>query len=115
MTLEYREKDGLLYPEVETEERTAWYGMYGRLRRNYLEQYRPADFMMKMLAGELEQHCLETEQEADELEQSLLRQMAERDRISEGLKAEDQLLWVQKMNLLREQVRETVLSQVVYR
>lgn len=115
MTLEYREKDGLMYPELETAETTVQYGMYGRLRRNYLEQNRPADFMIKMLAGELEQHCLETDREAEELEQNLIRMMAERDGISEELKAKDQLLWVQKMNLLRGQARETVLSQVVYR
>ena len=59
-------------------------------------------------------HCAEIESAAEEMLDLLVTQLAERNGVTERLKAEDQMEWVRQMNLYRSQAEEVVLADLIY-
>ncbi len=67
-----------------------------------------------LLSGELKKHLLMIQEQAEEKFDLLVEQMAKREGVTEQLKAQDQMLWVRKMNNIRNVAEEIVLKEVVY-
>jgi hypothetical protein len=67
-----------------------------------------------LLSGKLDAHLVEIDQQAEELFSRLVQQMAEREGITERLKAENQMEWVGKMNNIRNAAEEIVFSELIY-
>ena len=117
MKLEYHEgPDGLLYPNLtipgEDEERTL--GKYGKLRQKYLLENKSSLVQALVLKGQWWTHLWEVDEQAQKMEDELVSQMAAQQGVTEALKAENQLLWVQQMNNLMQAVQETVLNDLIY-
>ena len=89
-------------------------GKYGHLRQTYLREYRPGLYNALSLNGTLYRHLAEVDQTCYERGDLLVRQMAEREGITEALKASDQMAWVGHMNNIRSRAEEIVLAEVVY-
>jgi len=89
-------------------------GRYGRMRKAYLEEHRPGLYERLLLSGKLYEHLSKIDTCCAERMDRMVRQMAEAEGISEGLKAKDQLSWVGRMNNIRQQVEEVVLEEIVY-
>ena len=89
-------------------------GRYGRLRQTYLREHRSALYNTMLLNGTLNRHLAETDQICSERMERLVTQMAQREGVTEALKASDQTEWVGRMNNIRNRVEEIVLSEVVY-
>ncbi|MBR1391242.1 MAG: TnpV protein [Lachnospiraceae bacterium] len=100
-----------LLPNEEPEEPLT---KYGRMRLKFLEEHHRGIFSAMILEGELKAHCLMIQKQADELMETITRQMAEADGVNEELKATDQMSWVRKMNNIRYSAEEFVLREVVY-
>ena len=67
-----------------------------------------------LTAGELAQHLSEVDQQAQEMLELLVRQMAQEQGITEQMKAEDQMAWVGAMNNVRSAAEEVVMREVVF-
>ena len=95
------------------EEETQPIGMWGRKRLDYLKKHRQALYMTLLVSGKLNSHLVEVDNQATEIFYQLMKQLAEREGITEQLKAEDQMLWVQRMNNIRNRVEEIVNSEEI--
>lgn len=89
-------------------------GKYGLLRQRYLEENRPGLYTRLMLSGKLMEHLQEIEQTAQNRLESLMSQLSMQSSVTEELKAQDQLAWVQQMNALQAQAEEMILSELIY-
>ena len=117
----YNEENGLYYelvgdyylPLLATPEAPSL-GIWGRRRHRYLKEHRPVIYNTMLLSGKLFTHLAEVDQQAKELHDSLLKQMAIQAGITEQLKAQDQMAWVQQMNAIDAQVREIIDHDLIY-
>ena len=114
MELTYRQEGDYLLPNVTAPE-SPRIGKYGMLRRDFLRKHRDPIYTGMMLAGTLNSHLEETDRTANELLDRLISQMAQKEGVTESLKASDQMLWVQRMNSIQSRAEETVLSELIYR
>ena len=89
-------------------------GKFGRLRRRYLKEHRKPVYTEMVLSGKLNEHLAEVDQTCYERIDRLVKQMAEREGVTEALKVSDQMAWVGHMNNIRSRAEEIVLSEVVY-
>jgi len=87
---------------------------FGLMRKSYLENYRRGIYSGLLLSGELKKHLLMIQEQAEEKFDLLVEQMAKREGVTEQLKAQDQMLWVRKMNNIRNVAEEIVLKEAVY-
>ena len=95
--------------------RTGNIGKYGRLRLQYLEEYHKAECMLMRINNELTSHLLDIEDECRTRVESLVEQMPKKENITEELKANNQLEWVQKMNNIKNRAEEIAYNEIIYR
>ena len=88
---------------------------FGLMRRYYLENYRRGIYSGLLLSGKLKEHLLTVQEQAEERFDVLVKQLAKQEGVTEQLKAEDQLLWVKKINGIRERAEEMVREEMIYR
>ena len=89
-------------------------GKYGRMRKHYLKEHRRVLYTNLLVTGKLFQHLAEIEHVCEERMDLLTRQMAEREGVTEALKAADQMEWVCRMNNIQNRAEEIVLSELIY-
>ena len=107
--------DGIYYPNLVSTDEEPHYGKYGMLRKTYLKEHRPAMYSLYMLDDRLTEHLNLVDDEAQERMGILVRQMIERQGITEELKACDQMEWVRAVNGIRNMAEEIVLNELIYR
>ena len=88
-------------------------GIWGERRRRFLRDHRRPFYTSLLMTGKLNAHLEEVDQSATEMEERLTAQLAEREHVTEALKAEDQMAWVQAMNSIRNRVEEIVRRELV--
>ena len=76
-------------------------GLWGRKRLDYIKKHCQALYITLMVSGKLNSHLVEVDNQATEIFDRLMKQLAEKEDITEQLKAEDQMEWVQCMNNIR--------------
>ena len=89
-------------------------GVWGQRRLHYLKHHRKVLYYNLLTSGKLHSHLADVDEQAQDLFSRLVKQYAEKEGITEQLKATDQMKWVQKMNSIRERVTEAVNSDVVF-
>ena len=89
-------------------------GVWGQRRLHYLKHHRKVMYYNLLTSGKLHSHLADIEEQAQDLFSRLIKEYAEKEGITEQLKATDQMKWVQKMNNIRERVMEIVYTDVVY-
>ena len=106
--------DGMLYPNLilEPQEHRP-IGRWGRMHRAYLEAERPGLYERLILNGTLDRHLADAEERARAMLERLISQMAQMEGITEGLKAADQMKWVQRMNSIRNRAEEIVKQEII--
>jgi len=118
----YDEKNGLSYtlhgdyylPDLVLNEDEPTYGKYGLLRKQFLREYRPMRYQNLLLSGRLTAHLNQIDREATEQVEVLMKQMADKQGVTEELKMQDQMKWVGLMNNIKASVEEIVLKEIVY-
>ena len=105
--------DGMLYPNLilDTQEHRP-IGRWGRMHRAYLEAEHPGLYERLILNGTLDRHLADAEERVKSMLERLIGQMARQEGITEGLKATDQMKWIQRMNSIRNQAEEIVRKEV---
>ncbi len=104
--------DGIYYPNLISTDEEPHYGKYGMMRKTYLKEHRPAMYSLYMLEDRLTEHLNTVDNEAQERMGILVRQMMERQGITEELKACDQMEWVRAVNNIRNVAEEIVLKRI---
>lgn len=94
--------------------RTGNIGKYGRLKLNYMKKYKILEYTEMLLSNELKSYLLDIEDECKEKLDILIKQMAEKENVTEELKANNQMEWVQKMNNIKSRAEEIILNEIIY-
>mgnify|MGYP003304822449 CR=1 FL=1 len=89
-------------------------GIWGQRRLNYLKHHRKVLYYNLLTSGKLHSHLADIEEQAQDLFSRLVKEHAEKEGITEQLKATDPMKWVQKINNIRECVMETVNVELVF-
>lgn len=89
-------------------------GRYGRLRLQYLKENKRAEYTLLLVNGELQKHLMGIDQQANERLELLIKQMAEKENVTEELKAIDQLKWVGLMNNIKHSAEEIIFEELIY-
>ena len=90
-------------------------GVWGFRYYNYLKKSHPSTVGVMRMNGTLEKYLQEVNREAAEMLESLIRQYAKAEGVTEVLKQADQLEWVCRMNNIRNRAEEVVLNEIIYR
>ena len=96
------------------EEITQPIGMWGRKRLRYIKEHRLVLHTTLLLSGKLNSHLVEIDNRATEIFEQLVKQLAEKEGITERLKAQDQMAWVGAMNNIRNRAEEIVNAEVIF-
>ena len=113
MKLTYHDENGYLIPDLIAPD-SPTIGVWGMRRLAYLRQHRRLIYSGMLMTGTLNAHLEEIDRAAEEMTELLMAQMAEREGVTEQLKAEDQMAWVQAMNSIRSRAEEIVLAELIY-
>ena len=89
-------------------------GRYAQMRREFLKEHHRVLYYNLLTRGELTQHLAEVEQRASKMEETILSQMAQKEGVTEQMKAEDMMKWVRLMNALRSSAQEIVKAEVIF-
>lgn len=96
------------------EEKQANIGVWGQRRLRYLKQHHRVLYYNLLTSGKLHSHLADTEEQAQALFSRLVKEYAEKEGVTEQLKATDQMAWVRKMNNIRNRAAEMVNNEVIY-
>lgn len=89
-------------------------GIWGQRHARYLKQHHKILYYNLLTSGKLNAHLTEIDRQAEGLFFRLVNQMAEREGVTERLKAENQMEWVRQMNSIRNRVSEIVYAKIIY-
>ena len=115
MNLAYKKNGDYQIPMLQMDEQPeGTLTKYGQIRKNYLKEHKKGVYNGLLLKGKLTEHLLMIQEQAEQRMERLTEQMKEDQGVTEQLKAENQLLWVQRMNNIRQSVEEIVLKELIY-
>lgn len=89
-------------------------GIWGRKHQQYLREYRPILYSNLVLSGRLYSYLADIDTQARNKLSLIATQLAEKESITEELKAQDQMAWVRAMNNIRNRAEEIVLKELIY-
>lgn len=88
-------------------------GYWGRKHKEYIKQYKPAFYTTLLTQCKLNSYLHDVDVRATEMYDTLVKQLAKQEGVTEKLKATDMMLWVQAMNNITNQAREIVLLEIM--
>ncbi len=119
----YDEKNGLWYelrgdyyipclklPEEEQQP----IGIWGQRHLRYIKQNRKVLYLNLLTSGNLNRYLSDLDKQAEEMFSRLVKQMAEREGVTEQLKAENQMEWVGRMNNIRSRAKEVINNELIF-
>ena len=89
-------------------------GKWGRMRRTYLKEHRSGTYSEMLLTGTLMQHLSEIEETAERRMEELMESLKKKYHLTEQMKSENQMQWVQMMNNLRATAEEMIQTELIY-
>ena len=116
MNITYRQVNDYLIPNLTLppEETSIRLGKWGMLHKDYLKNHKPVLFATLLTQGKLYQHCAQIDTQAQQMFNTLVAQMTKSENITEHLKSQNQLEWVQRMNSIQEKASEIVRKELIY-
>ena len=89
-------------------------GIWGQRHLRYLKQHRKTVYADLLTNGKLNGYLADLHEQAEDMFLRLVKELAEKEGITETLKAKDQMLWVQRMNAVRDTATEIVNNDLIY-
>ena len=80
----------------------------------YLKEHKQLVYLNLLTSGRLNEYLSSVDEQAEDMFSRLVKEYADRQEVTEQLKAENQILWVQKMNNIQTCVREVVEREIIY-
>ena len=97
------------------EEKEANISIWAMRHKRYLKQNHKVLYYNLMTSGKLNSYLVDIEQQAQDLFPRLVKDLAAKENVTENLKATDQMLWVRKMNNIRNRATEIVNADIIYK
>ena len=89
-------------------------GVWGQRHLRYLKQHRKALYTNLLTSGKLNSYLADIDKQAEDMFSRLVKQLTEREGVTEQLKAENSMLWVQTMNSIRNRAMDIVNEEIIY-
>lgn len=89
-------------------------GIWGRRHKRYLKEYKNITYKTLLISGKLDSYLADINEQAENMLYRLVKEMAAKENVTEQLKAENQMLWVQLMNNIRNRAEEVVNNEIIY-
>lgn len=89
-------------------------GYWGRKHKEYIKQHKPSFYTTLLTQCKLNSYLHDLDVRATEMYDTLVKQLAEKENVTENLKATDMMLWVRKMNNIRNRITEIVNKEIIY-
>ena len=96
------------------EEKEANIGIWAMQHKRYLKQHHKVLYYNLLTSGKLNSYLADIEQQAQNLFSRLVKDLAEKENVTDELKSTDMMLWVQKMNNIRNRATEKVNTELIY-
>ena len=97
------------------EEKEANIGVWAMRHKRYLKQNHKVFYYNLLTSGKLNSYLADIEQQAQDLFLRLVKDLAEKENVTEELKSTDQILWARKMNNIRNRATEIVNADIIYK
>ena len=97
-----------------SEEETQPIGLWGQRHKQYLKEHRHIVYTTMLIDGTLNRYLADINQQAEQMFHRLIEEMAQKQGVTEQLKAENQMEWVQQMNACKAQAEEIVKFELIY-
>ena len=111
----YTQQGDYLLPDLKLPEQPkVEIGIWGKRHLRYIEHNRKILYTNLLTKCKLTAHLAEIDEQAENMFNRLVRQLAEREGVTEQLKADNPMLWVQKMNSIRNRAAEVVNSELIF-
>ena len=111
----YTQQGDFLLPDLKLPEQPkVEIGIFGKRHLRYLERNRKILYTNMLTKGKLTAYLADIDEQAENMFDQLVRQLAEREGATEQLKANNQMLWVKKMNSIRNRAEEIVNHELIY-
>lgn len=111
----YTQQGDYLLPNLKlSEQPKVEIGIWGKRHLRYLKNHHPIIYTNLLTSCKLTAHLADIDREANEMFNRLVKQLAKQEGVTEQLKAENQILWVRRMNNIRNRAEEFVNSELIY-
>lgn len=110
----YTEVNGILYPNLVSVTTNYEIGIWGQKHAEYLKEHKKSHYTTLLTTGKLNSYLHDIDVQAMEIYNRLIKQLSEKQGITEKLKADDMMAWVGAMNNIANQAREIIYSEVIY-
>ena len=115
MNISYTRKGDYLLPDLKLEDKERFnIGRYGLLKLKYLKKNKKGLYTELIMKDKLNEYLHDIDITLMEKEQSLIKELAEKENINEDLKSSNQMLWIGKMNNIKNRVEEIILKEYIY-
>ena len=115
MNISYTKKGDFLLPDLILENKKQYnIGKYGLLRLNYIKKYKLGLYFDLLVNDKLNEYLHNIDTTVMEMVQKLIIELAEKEKINEKLKENNQMLWVNKMNNIKDIAEKIVLKEYIY-
>ena len=112
MELTYTKQGEYLLPDLTLESQPAL-GKYAMQRRVYLKENKRPLYLTMQASGQLMPHLIRVQEQASEMMRNLTQQMAQKQGVTESLKARDPMAWTRRMNNIRQAAEEVIFSDLI--
>ena len=111
----YTQQGGYLLPDLKLPEQPkVQIGIWGKRHLRYLKNHHPIIYTNLLTSCKLTAHLADIDREANEMFDRLVKQLSKQEGLTEQPKAENQILWVRRMNNIRNRAEEFVNSELIY-
>ena len=115
MSISYTKVGDYLLPDLKLEDKERFnIGKYGLLKLEYLKKNKRGLYTELLMKDKLNKYLHDIDIMLIEKEQSLIKELAEKENITEELKSNNQMLWIGKMNNIKNRVEEIILKEYIY-
>ena len=101
-------------PDLELPEESRPIGRWGRMHKAFLQEHRPGQYNALLLSEKLWTYLADLNEQATERCSLIIEQMKQAEGVTETMKADNQMLWVQSMNSIRNRAEEIIRQEMIY-
>ena len=101
-------------PDLKLPEESRPIGRWGRMHKAFLQEHRPGQYNALLLSGKLWTYLADLNEQVAERCSLVIEQMKQAEGVTETMKADNQMLWVQSMNSIRNRAEEIIRQEMIY-
>ena len=112
--IEYNQMGNYQIPNLVMEKEQIPKGKYARMRLNYLKNHKKAEYLILLMDNKLNEELTQIQEKTTKMINQIVEKMKKEQKITEEMKAQDQMLWVGMMNNIQQIAEEQVVKELIY-